>query len=210
MVRLTFEIVGEDPSEKEAEIAKSVFRSRLTSEGYTEAFVKAENGVITVDIPKEGYDIEKTEELAELLCSNAILEFKDADENVVLDGATDIADASYEYGKTSSSGDAVPYIKIKLKRDSVAKFAEATRAAALRAAEGKNYISINLDGEVLSKPAVRSAIESETLIIEGAEFTPESAKMLASQIKSGQLPFEVKFVSEEEVKADAKENELAW
>ena len=144
------------------------------------------------------------------MCANAKLEFKDADGNVVLDGATDISDAAYEYGSTSANGNETPHIKIRLKSDAIAKFADATRAVSERAPENKNYISITLDGEEISRPKVRSELKTEVLVIEGLDFTEESAKMLASQIKSGQLPFGVTPVSKEKIGDGEAAGNIEW
>ena len=208
--RITFKIDKDSPTEAETEIAETVFKSRLAENGYPGAEVKAVKGMITADIPMAEYNESRINALTELLCSNAKLEFLDADGNVVLDGATDIRDAAYEYGSTSSGGNETHHIKIRLKTEAITKFADATRAIAERASEGKNYVSIRVDGEEVSKPKVRSELKTEVLVIEGIDFTEESAKMLASQIKSGQLPFGVTPVSREKIGEDDDAGTIEW
>ena len=142
-----------------------------------------------------------------LLGKAAKLTFRDADGNIVLDGATDIKTAEYEYGTTSNMGTAAPHVKLTLKSEAVSKFAEATRNASMRAGEGKNYISIYLDDLVISSPSVSEEINSEECVITG-NFTPETAKMLANQIKSGQLPFSLKVITKETIDAELGSNAL--
>ncbi len=195
---ITFEANKENPTEKEMELVEAVFTARLNGAGYTEARIsKGTTGQITVEIPS----VTNTDEAAKLLGSTAKLTFRDADGKVVLDGATDIKDAEYEYSATEQVGNATPHVKLTLKSDAVSKFAEATRNAAARAGEGKNYISIYLDENLIQSPRVSSEINSEECVITG-DFEPESAKMLANQIKSGQLPFDLKPISKETIGAE--------
>ena len=195
---ITFEANKENPTEKEMEVVEAVFTARLNGAGYTEARISmGTTGQITVEIPS----VTNTDEAAKLLGSTAKLTFRDADGNILLEGA-DVKDAEYEYSAVSNMGAAEPHVKLTLKSDAVSKFADATRTAAARVGEGKNYISIFLDENIISSPRVNSEINSETCVIEGGDFTPESAKMLANQIKSGQLPFDLKAISKQTIGAE--------
>ena len=73
--------------------------------------------------------------------------------------------------------------------------------------EGKNYISIQMDGKDISSPRVSEEINSDSCIISG-DFTPETAQDLANKIKSGQLPFDMKVISQETVGAELGANAL--
>ena len=195
---ITFEANKENPTEKEMELVEAVFTARLNGAGYNEARIsKGTTGQITVEIPS----VTNTDVAAKLLGSTAKLTFRDADGKVVLDGATDIKDAEYEYSATEQYANATPHVKLTLKSDAVSKFADATRNAAARSSEGKNSISIYLDENPISSPRVSGEINSEECVITG-DFTPESAKMLANQIKSGQLPFDLKPISKETIGAE--------
>ena len=197
-VVITFEADKENPTEYEMGIVEAVFVARLNGAGYTEAQISTDDGRITVEIPSENMDTEELDEVERLLTRVASLTFRDADGNIVLDGATDIKNASYEYGQTMQNGAEEPYVKLILKPEAVSKFAKATRDASLRGGEGKDYISIMLDEDVISNPRVRQEINTEECIVTGG-FTPESAKMLVNQIKSGQLPFRINAVSKENI-----------
>lgn len=195
---ITFRSSKQNPTDAEMDIVEAIFNARLTNAGYTEARISRGNeGQITVEIPS----VTNTDEAASLLGSTAKLTFQDADGNVVLDGATDIKGAEYKYGQTSNTASASQaYVQLTLTQEAVSKFAEATKTAAARS-DGKNYISIVMDDNIISSPSVKQEINSETCIIEG-NFTPETAQELANQIKSGQLPFELNVISKETIGAE--------
>ncbi|MBQ7986587.1 MAG: protein translocase subunit SecD [Clostridia bacterium] len=196
---ITFEANAANPTEEQMDIVEGIFNTRLTGAGYTEARISRDNGgQITVEIPA----VTNTDEAASLLGSTAKLTFRDADGNIVLDGATDIKNAEYQYGQaTDTASAAEAYVLVTLKPEAVAKFANATRQAAARMAEGKNYIAIYMDEQMISAPSVQSEINAESCIINGG-FTPETAQTLANQIKSGQLPFDLSVITKETIGAE--------
>jgi len=194
---ITFQADAENPTEDQMDVVEAIFQKRLVSLGKTDARItKGETGKITVEIPAE-YDTDKA---AEILGSVAKLTFVDADGNVVLDGATDIKDASYQYGAISQAGNAEAHVQVTFTKEAVAKFSEATKKAA-SAGEGKNYIAIKMDEEIVSQPRVSEQINSDSCVISG-DFTPETAQELANQIKSGALPFNLTKISQETVGAE--------
>lgn len=196
---ITFKANTENPTEEQMDIVEGIFNTRLTGAGYTEARISRDNGgQITVEIPA----VTNTDEAASLLGSTAKLTFRDADGNIVLDGATDIKNAEYQYGQaTDTASAAEAYVLITLKPEAVAKFATATREAAARMADGKNYIAIYMDEQMISAPMVEGEINAESCIING-DFTPETAQTLANQIKSGQLPFDLSVITKETIGAE--------
>lgn len=201
---ITFQAKTDAPTEDQMQVVESIFQTRMTNAGYTEARIsQGEAGKITVEIPS----VTNTDEAANLLGNVAKLTFNDADGNVVLDGATDIKDASYQYGPVEQNGSSIPYVKVEFNAEAKQKFADATKAAAARASEGKNYISIQMDGEEVSSPRVSEEINSDSCVISGS-FTPETAETLANQIKSGQLPFDLEVISKETVGAELGPNAL--
>lgn len=201
---ITFQADTSNPTEEQMNIVESIFQTRLTNAGYTEARIsKSEGGKITVEIPS----VFETDQAAELLGDVAKLTFRDADGNVILDGATDIKDASYQYGKTTETGTSQAYVKVEFNAEAKQKFAEATKAAAARSGEKKDYISIMMDETEVSSPSVSEEINSDSCIISG-NFTPETAQDLANKIKSGQLPFNLNKVSQETVGAELGKDAL--
>ncbi|MBE7015757.1 MAG: protein translocase subunit SecD [Ruminococcaceae bacterium] len=193
---ISFEASKENPTEAEMDIVEAIFNARLMNAGYTEARISRNGGQITVEIPS----VTDTDEAASLLGSTAKLTFRDADNNIVLDGATDIKNAEYQFGQASATSASEAYVQLTLTTEAVSKFADATRKAAAES-EGRNYISIVMDENEISRPSVKEEINSETCIIQG-DFTPETAQQLANQIKSGQLPFELTTISKETIGAE--------
>lgn len=200
---ITFTANVDNPSEEDMATVETIFQTRLASAGYTEARIsKDDSGHITVEIPS----VFDTDSAAELLGSTARLTFVDSDGNEVLDGATDIKSAEYKYGQTSSNSTAEAYVELTLKPEAVSKFADATRTAAAKES-GSNYIAIMMDDEMISAPSVSGEINSETCIISGS-FTPETAQLLANQIKSGALPFDLSIASQETIGAELGDEAL--
>jgi len=125
-----------------------------------------------------------------MLGANAILEFKDADGNLVLDGK-DIVTASPDFGDIGS-GYNEWFISLRLNAAAVAKWAEATRNASRRP-EGENYIAIFMDGVELMKPRVQHEINSDSCTITG-NYDRASAEYWAGIISAGSLPFALRDV----------------
>jgi len=198
---ITFEARTEDgsvPSDEDMEVTKTIFRARLDGKGYTEATVQQVGDKrFTVEIPS----VTDTEEAVELLGRPAVLEFRDADNNVVIEGK-DVKDAVAQFGPVSQTGINEHHVILTLNAEAREKFKAATKKAAGRAGEGKNYISICLDGSPVSSPFVDASyastgIDSEEAIITFGDAASTSvtggdaAEELANLIRSGALPFEL-------------------
>ena len=202
---ITFQAETEgDPTDAQMSTVETILQTRLNNAGYTESRIsKSEGGKITVEIPS----VYETDEADDLLGKMAKLTFQDADGNTVLDGATDIKDASYQYGPTTENGPSQAFVQVEFNAEAKQKFADATRTAASKASEGKNYIAIMMDDAVVSSPRVSEEINSDSCVITG-DFTPEAAQELANQIKSGQLPFNLAVANQETVGAELGANAL--
>ncbi len=197
---ITFEAKAENVTEEEMAIVEDVMRTRLAYLGYTEARVSQLQGDadrIRVEVP----NIDAEEAIA-LLGSTAKLTFKNAADEVVLEGK-DVANAMYAYGQVNEFTAAQHHVKMELTEEGRAKFATATEAAAKLPA-GENIIQICMDDAVISAPAVQEKIDSTECVITGA-FEREDANMLANQIKSGQLPVELEAIESSEVGAELGE-----
>ena len=175
------------PSGDEINTAVAMIRGRLDMLNYTEATVAASGlGQIMVEIP----GISEPEEAVAMLGASAVLEFRNSDGNVVMDGK-DIESATASYGDARGRGNE-HFISLKLKAEAVPKFAEATRTAAAKPS-GENYIGIYLDETEMMRPNVDSEINSESCIITG-NYDKSSAEYWAGIISAGQLPFALKDV----------------
>ncbi|MBQ6558575.1 MAG: protein translocase subunit SecD [Clostridia bacterium] len=192
------------PSNDEMEQVQGIFSARLTQAGYTEAQISFnDEGQISVEIP----GVENTEEAEELLGKTAKLTFRNADGEVVLDGTNAVKSAKYEYSATENGMGATHHVQIEFNPDARQAFAEATAAAAA-AGNGKNYISIYMDDDLISSPRVSQKIDSNTCVITG-DFTQESATTLANQIQSGSLPVDLKQETSQKIGAQLGENALS-
>lgn len=166
----------------------AMIQQRLTNLGYTEATVaRSGDNRILVEIPA----VTNPEEAVQKLGSTAKLEFVDSDGNVVL-GGSDIKNATAQYGRLSEAGAMQHFVELELTDEAVSKFAEATKNMAQKT-DGKNYIAITLDGDVVSQPSVHEEINSNTCVISG-NYSQEDAEWMANLIKSGQMPFALKEV----------------
>ncbi|MBQ6907989.1 MAG: preprotein translocase subunit SecD, partial [Clostridia bacterium] len=184
---ISFEANVASPSAEDMDAAEQVLRNRLDSQGYFDAVVTRQgSSVIRVEIP----NIDDPEAAVQLLKADAVLKFTDADGNVIMEGGTDVEKAVNAYGQLNDSGEQGYYVQLTLTGEGQKKFADATAVAASQT-DGKNIIKIMLDDTEISSPRVSEKIDSRTCIITG-NFTEQSAKILADQIQSGQLPFSLK------------------
>ncbi len=180
---IVFEASEANPTDEQMNTVANMMRTRLDGLGYSEATVTRQGAKkVRIEIPS----ISDPKEAAETLGATAQLKFVDSTGAEVLTGS-DVKTASAEYGQTSQMGSAEHYVSLTLTAEGTKKFSEATgRIAGL--AQGQNYIAIMMDDMVISAPSVSTRIDSENCMISGS-FDAESAKALAANIRSGQLPF---------------------
>lgn len=185
---IVFKADTDEPSEEDMDNVVNLLRKRLDFQGYTEASVTMQgSNKVRVELP----DVQDSDKAVETLGATAQLEFKDADGNLIMTGG-EVKDAKSEYGQTEQGiSKSSYYISMTFTDEGQSKFSAATKTAAAAASSGKNFISIEMDGNILTAPQVKQQIDSETCIITG-QFTAEEAKALAANIKSGQLPFSLK------------------
>lgn len=207
-VSITYEAVKENPTEEEMEDTAYNLRKRVDGSGMTEAEVYREgDNRINVDIPG-ATDAEATlrelgrvGEIFFILGTNNIeligrdaqtgayqyaflksWEEIEAAGDIILDG-TDIQDA--EAGWYSEYGVNQNVVSLVLNESGKAKFAKATSSHVGEA------IAIVYDGEVVSAPVVQQALTDGKAQISG-DFTPEEASNLATTIRVGALPLELR------------------
>ena len=104
-----------------------------------------------------------------------------AEGSVILEG-TDVASARVVYQSSANSSNQDPVVELRFNDNGKEAFAKATAEAVVTG----ETIGIYYDGEIISAPTVRSAIEDGNAIIEGS-FTYERAEQLASTIRIGGL-----------------------
>ncbi len=116
---------------------------------------------------------------------------------VEVDG-TDIADASAGY-QTSQNGQPTNVVEVQLKftGDGAKKFGDVTtRLVGLQGV--RNQFAIVLDKQVISAPTTQAAITSGQASITG-NFTIESARALANQLKFGALPLSFTLQTQDDI-----------
>lgn len=189
--------------------AITMLRQRLDVLGYTEANVyQSGDRQIVVEIP----NVDDPEEAVSQLGSTAIVEFRDADGTLWLSGS-DIASAKYQYSAVDDTGIAQHHVVLEFTKEGQEKFTEATKTIASRT-DGRNYLSIQMDGGEISTPYVDSqyaatGINSDTAIITlGNNADADSATYLANIIAAGQLPFSLECVKLQAVGASLGERSL--
>ncbi|MBE7053818.1 MAG: hypothetical protein E7391_06045 [Ruminococcaceae bacterium] len=177
----------ESVTDKELESVQSLMRTRLDFMGYYDAKVTLNNKQIEVTVPKDIV----TQSIIDILITKANVEFKDKDDNVIID-SNDVCDALPQLDHLSEYNDASYYISLTLTDEGRKKFADATEKIS-QYENGENYISICIDGQVVSVPSVLERIDSSQCHITGG-FDYISARNLSAQIKSGALPFDLKVI----------------
>ena len=184
VITLVFEAdTQESVTDKELESVKSIMITRLDSMENYEAAVSLNNEQIEVTVSK---DID-TQAVIDLLTAKANVEFKDKDDNIIID-SNDIYDA------TSGYADKNYYVLLTFTDEGKNKFSDATEIIS-KYENGENYIAIYIDNIEISRPSVKQKIDSTDCQITG-DFEAEDVSYLASQIGSGTLPFDLKVVGE--------------
>ena len=180
-VSITYEVVGdEEPSAED--MADTLYKLQKRVEVYsTEALVYQEGtNRINIEIP----GVSDANEILEELGKPGSLVFTDEEGNVVLNG-TDIAEAQ-PASQEDSMGNTQFVVALTMTKEGTVKFAEATQ----KAAPNQEIIYIIYDDEIVSAPAVQTAITDGQCVIEGME-SYEEAESLSSVIRIGGLKLEL-------------------
>ena len=185
-VSITYEAVEENPSEQSMEDTKDKLQDRV--ENYsTESQVYMEgSNRITIDIPGATDANEILKELGQpgtlIFCTDA----NDPEGTMVMDG-NDIQNAQgYMNSQATDSRDRY-IVQLTLTEKGRQKFAAVTEELA----ETQGILYIVYDGEIVSAPRCEQKIDSETCEINGMG-SLEEANQLASTIRIGALPVELK------------------
>ena len=161
----------------------SALRTRLTNAGFTEANVAVQGTArILVEIP----DVDDPEEVARIIGTPAHLEFRDPNNNVVVEGK-DIKQAGVQYANDEKTLYGVGF---ELDAAGAKAFENATREFMGQA------ISIYLDDELISAPTVQAVIAGGNGIITSSSSASSEesynwARNLAMLIQSGALPMDI-------------------
>lgn len=202
---IVYKAQADEVTDDEMDTVVSMLRTRLDYQGYTEAAITRQGSdKVRVELP----DVQDAQQAVETLGATAQLKFVDMEGNEIMTGA-DVKNASAEFGQTEEGVSKNSYyISLELTNEGRTKFAEGTGRVAGLAASNQNYIAIMMDEQPISTPRVAQKIDSDKCVITG-EFTAEEAKSLASNIKSGQLPFSLEQVEVRTVSATLGDEALS-
>ena len=187
---------------------RDVIEGRVNALGATEPDIRLSTigsaQAIDIDLP----GLTNVEQAKSLIGTTAQLEFRDANNNVVLTGADLVpggATAAPSAG-TSANGQTVASgnweVDLSLTSAGKDKFATATTANV-----GKQ-IAIYLDNQLISAPTVQGPITGGTAQITGS-FTPDQAKDFALKLNSGSLPVPISLAQEQTVGASLGSDAIA-
>ncbi len=174
---------------EDMDAAEAVIRARLDSQGNTEATItrQGDRG-LRVEIP----NIDDPQAAVDMIGQVAMLEFLDADGEVIMDGSRQyVSGATKMYGQVNDGQSSEHYVQLSFTKEGQEAFAAATAKAVAESDASRRIISIALDGEIQMSPTVREAIDSDTCVITG-NYDADEAVAVANLINSGALPFALK------------------
>ena len=190
------ETLGEPTWDEKMKSAISMIQQRLDRKGWTEANVYQEGKKrIRVEIP----GVEDVETAVNEIGQTAKLSFTNLQGEVLVEGK-DVVNASKAAG-TNATGVQEIVVHLEFNDNGKKDFAKATQDNI-----GKPLL-ITLDNNIISIPTVNTAITDGKAMISGS-FTVESAEELASLIRAGSLPFELKILEMNTVGATLGANAL--
>lgn len=195
-VSITYKVETENPTSEQ--MKDTIYKLQKRVEGYsTEVSVYQEgDDRITVEIP----GVKDANAILEELGKPGSLEFRDPTGNVYMTGLeVQSAEAAVVQDEFQNKQNVV---KLTLTEEGAQVFAEITAANI-----GKNC-PIVYDGEVISNPTVKSAINGGEAIIEGMS-SYEEAENLASSIRIGALSLELSELQSQVVGAQLGTNAIA-
>jgi SecD/SecF fusion protein len=189
-VSITYETVKENPTA--TEMSDTVYKMQKRVESYsTEASVYQEgSNRVNIDIP----GVQDANKVLEELGKAGSISFVDPEGNEVING-THIKTA--KEGTIQENGNTEYVVNLTLNTKGTKLFSEATAKYIGQA------ISIVYDGEVISAPTVKVAITNGQAQISQGSY--EEARTLASTIRIGALPLELKEVRSNVVGANLGE-----
>ena len=203
-VSIMYEVVGDKPTDAELADTVTMMQKRAEVHSTESSVITDEKGRIEIDIP----GVSDAEQVLADLGKEGSLDF------VAQDDITFDDDGNPQYTKTVCTGKDIKsseagtvqddttknkkhVVSLKFKSKGTKKFAEATEAAAPQ----NKIIYIIYDGKVISNPSVDDPITNGEAQISGGFDTYEEADELASYIRIGALPVELKAVQSQVVGA---------
>lgn len=188
---------GETASSEDIDAVIETLRSRLDENGYTEATITRQDNGLRVEIPA----IDNPDEVMELIGDQGELQFRDSKGNVKVRGEH-VKDARSGYDE---NGD--PTVYLEFTSEGATLFASATKAIAAKEDGVENKLSIYLGDRLISSPTVSAEIPNGQATITGIE-SIDTAKTIASVIKSGSLKIDFQISESRQISATLGDNVL--
>ena len=196
MVRLE---APEGTTQEEMEAAKSVIENRINALGVAEPEVRLEgSNRISVELP----GVEDAEEAVRVIGTTAKLQFVRYDNGEVIVEGGQLKKASAYMNQEAMSANEMYGISLEFNSEGTRAFAEATSDlintyGTSDSTRENRIIAIILDGQIISAPAVESAIPNGHAQISGSFDTYESAQSLAMMLQGGALPIDLTIVEKQ-------------
>ncbi len=188
---------GESASSEDIDAVIETLRSRLDENGYTEATITRQDNGLRVEIPA----IDNPDEVMELIGDQGELQFRDSNGNVKVRGEH-VKDARSGYDE---NGD--PTVYLEFTTQGAELFASATKAIAAQEDGVENKLSIYLGDRLISSPTVSAEIPNGQATITGID-SIDTAKTIASVIKSGSLKIDFQISESRQISATLGDNVL--
>lgn len=188
---------GETASSEDIDAVIETLRSRLDENGYTEATITRQDNGLRVEIPA----IDNPDEVMELIGDQGELQFRDSKGNVKVRG---------EHVKEARSGydeNGDPTVYLEFTSEGATLFASATKAIAAKEDGVENKLSIYLGDRLISSPTVSAEIPNGQATITGID-SIDTAKTIASVIKSGSLKIDFQISESRQISATLGDNVL--
>ena len=188
---------GATASSEDIDAVIETLRSRLDENGYTEATITRQDNGLRVEIPA----IDNPDEVMELIGDQGELQFRDSKGNVKVRG---------EHVKEARSGydeNGKPTVYLEFTSEGATLFASATKAIAAKEDGVENKLSIYLGDRLISSPTVSAEIPNGQATITGIE-SIDTAKTIASVIKSGSLKIDFQISESRQISATLGDNVL--
>lgn len=172
--------------QKIMEQSKAVISERVDGLGVSEPNIVIEgNNRIRIELA----GVKDVQEAIDMIGKTAQLKFVDPDGKEILTGKN-VKGSEPQYQKMDNGGEQ-PVVSLEFDKEGTKKFAEATKRLAPKTEPTEKIIYIVLDDQVISNPVVNAVIEDGRAVIQG-DFTIEEAGRLATLIRAGSLPVEMK------------------
>lgn len=188
---------GETASSEDIDAVIETLRSRLDENGYTEATITRQDNGLRVEIPA----IDNPDEIMELIGDQGELQFRDSKGNVKVRGEH-VKDARSGYDENGN-----PTVYLEFTSEGATLFASATKAIAAKEDGVENKLSIYLGDRLISSPTVSAEIPNGQATITGID-SIDTAKTIASVIKSGSLKIDFQISESRQISATLGDNVL--